>query len=69
MRWLTNISRERAQGEPDALDIRGEESPAMARKHLKEWLKGKTIGNPKPTKEYSVAALKKVGLVGIYEPD
>ena len=70
LRWVSNISRERADGTPDPGDIiESGGDYKEARRYLKEWLKGKIIGNPKPTKQYSVAALKKEGLVGLYEPN
>lgn len=35
----------------------------------RQWLHGKIIGDPKATEHYSVAELKRMGYVGVYEPE
>lgn len=73
MRWLTNTMRSRAEGEPDPLDMTpGAGGPPVsygdAKRHIKEWMKGKVVGPPKETKECTVVQLEAMGLVGVYEP-
>jgi len=66
MRWLTNMEKSRAEGEPDILDIHNCGGLKEAKKDLDEWLHGKIVGKPKGTSAYTSAQLAKMGLVGVY---
>jgi len=66
MKWITNMEKSRAEGEPDILDIHNCGGFKEAKRDLKEWLKGKRIGIPKGTTKYTALQLGKMGLVGIY---
>lgn len=69
MRWLTNMNADRARGEPDPVDLQNAPTYRLAKKDLRDFLRGKVVGEPKATKECNLAHLKAQGLVGIYEPD
>jgi hypothetical protein len=66
MRWLTNIYD---PSRPDAhrhLFVDRDETPEDAMKYRRQWLADKAIGDPQPTRAYSVAELKEMDMVGVY---
>ena len=46
-----------------------ETNPWVFEQRMRAWLSTMVIAAPQATKIYSVAALQRMGLVGIYEPD
>jgi len=70
MKFKRFLSNTHDPSDPQAswyVAIRIHESPAEAWQHHLYWLNGKVIGDPKPTKFYSVQELKNQKLVGVYE--
>ena len=69
MKWIVNEYDPR---KPDAkmfLSKRTEETEEEAWRHYQEWLKDKTIGEPKATPQRTVEELKEMDIVGVYVED
>jgi hypothetical protein len=68
MKWLSNIY------DPSRSDARQKVSRAIdetfeqAWDRQQYWLRGKVIGRPMYTKQYSTPYLEEQGMVGIYDP-
>lgn len=60
--WLTNT---RVDGEKYAVRMMGQ-SQEDASQIYRDWLRDKTIGEPKSTSSYSAEQLKAMGYVGVY---
>lgn len=61
LRWLTNIHLD-----PQMICRCSGESQQEAIENHREFLRDKIIGDPKATATYTVEALKKQGMVGVY---
>ncbi|NIQ78509.1 MAG: AAA family ATPase, partial [Anaerolineae bacterium] len=71
MKFITNMSKSEATLDPSCptLGYDAMEQGITIQELLKqreEWMKGKVIGSPQATEQYTVDQLLKMGLVGIY---
>jgi hypothetical protein len=73
LQWLTNLNLDN----PPLLNVYSEtdgveyhyrlETESEALRARQQWLRGKVIGEPRASAEYTVEELQKWGLVGIYD--
>jgi len=61
LKWLTNT-----QLDPVIFDAYLGESQFDAKRRHQEFLRGKVIGEPRPTERYDQYELRQMGLVGVY---
>jgi len=69
MKWLSNDYDQKRHNLRKVLITAFGETIESAVERYKRWLAGKIIGEPRATDKYTVEELKKMGMVGVYEPD
>ena len=69
MKFLTNLPDPKREDARFNIMNGPHESPTVAWRRQKEWLKGKHIGRPQATKTYTVEQLEVMGYVGVYDND
>lgn len=69
MKWLTNTRDPRRADRSAYAQKWPGETPQEALDRLDAWLADKIIGEPKATPGYTVAELKAMHLVGVYQED
>jgi len=69
MKWLTNLYDPRSKDAEKYIITGINQTKMQEWRNQKNWLDGKTIGEPKATKDYTVEQLKEMGMVGVYAKD
>ena len=67
-RWLYNVYNPRNLNFDSYVSCMPMGTQFEAVDRMRKWLVGKTIGEPKKSKAFSVAELKRMDIVGVYEP-
>jgi len=67
MKWLSNTYDPTKSDALERVSRWEQETPEQAWSRYQAWLADKTIGEPQATTKHNVAALKRIGMVGVYK--
>lgn len=66
LKWVANTYDPHREDWHDTVAVGFDETRDQAITRTREWLAGKTLGEPQATLRYTAKELKAMGLVGVY---